>query len=185
VRTKIGMTVLAVLLTGAGFGLLPRADAVQVSTNTFTVEKVVVGPVPAGTVFEVTVQCTGDPNDAPSEGIPASVFQFDENGDPIGANSLQTGLFVSCTATETDDGGAASVSYACAVANPPRSPADEQAEGNSQVQCVDDQTVHYGEVVGGEGTITVTNTFEAAPPPDVEPDDVVPDVVNASPSFTG
>ena len=192
-RTKLGMSIIAVLAAVAAFGLAPDAGARQAegpgTGNTFSVVKEVVGPVPAGTVFEVTVQCVLDAPAAPdAELVPVTVFQFDEDGNPIGPNSVDVGFFETCTAEETDDGGAASVSYACQTAVPV---ANAPSEGNGQISCVNDQSVHYGDVSGANGTITVTNTFEEEPPPppppppDVEPDDVVPDVVNATPSFTG
>ena len=183
-RVKLGITIGVLMAAVVAFAPAPGAGARQAAPNTFTVVKEVVGPVPAGTVFEVQVECVPEINKAPdAEGVPLTTFQFDENGDPIGPNTLNAGFFVTCHAEETEDGGAASVAYACET-----SVVDVAPEGDSQVQCVDDQTVFFGDIAGANGTITVTNTFEPEPPPpppDVEPDDVVPDVVNAAPSFTG
>ena len=184
-RVKLSLLLAVGALAVLAAGFLSPADAGGGTVNTFRVVKVVEGPVPAGTVFEVEVACTPDTPNAPAGEVGASAtLQFDEDGNPIGADSIPSDFFESCHAEETEDGGAASVSYACAVSQP----TDAPDEGNSQLTCVDDQTVHFGDVANAEGTITITNTFEAAPPPpppDVEPDDVVPDVVNASPTFTG
>jgi hypothetical protein len=183
-RVKLSMLLAVGALAALAVGFMSPADAGRGASNTFRVVKVVNGPVPAGTVFEVEVACTTDTPAAPSEGGASATLQFDEDGNPIGSDSIPADFFESCHAEETEDGGAASVSYACEVSQQ----SDAPDEGNSQLTCEDDQTVHYGDVAGGLGTITITNTFEAAPPPpppDVEPDDVVPDVVNASPSFTG
>jgi len=188
VRIKIVVALSAVLAASAGFGLLSDAGAGPTpAVNTFRVVKVLEGPVPAGAVFEVEVVCTPDINSAPStELVAATTFEFDENGDPIGPDSVGVGLFETCTAEETVTNGAA-VAYACQVSQV----AGAATEGSADVACVDDQTVHFGEVAGAEGLITVTNTFEAAPPPppppppDVLPDDDTPGVVDATPTFTG
>jgi hypothetical protein len=183
-RIKAVVGVLVLSLATVGASLLPSADAQ--SGNTFTVEKVVEGPVPAGAVFEVTVECVSEQTGAPSEGGTGGTVQFDETGTPLNQNTFSVGFFETCTAEETVTNGA-SVSYSCEVSQQ----ATDPVEGRPQLECVDDQTVFFGDVALANGTITVTNTFEEEPPPppppppDVEPDDVVPDVVNASPSFTG
>ena len=182
-RVKLSMLAAAAALLVLAVGTLTPADAGD-DVNTFRVVKVVQGPVPAGTVFEVEVTCTPDINKAPEGSASVTTLQFDEDGNPIGNDSVGVDFFETCSAQETEDGGAVSVTYECAVSQQQGAP----GEGDSQLTCEDDRTVHYGDVAGGEGTITVTNTFEALPPPpppDVDPDDVVPDVVNASPSFTG
>ena len=180
-RTKFFAAVAAIALAVVGFALLSPADAQ--TGNTFTVVKVVEGPVPDGAVFEVEVTCEPEINKAPEGGGVSETVTFDQDGNPTSNNTFNVGLFETCTAVETVTNGAV-VSYSCEASAPVGAPADE---GQSQIQCVDDQTVYYGEIVDAQGTITVTNTFEELPPPppDVEPDDVVPDVVNASPSFTG
>ncbi|HYF47067.1 MAG TPA: hypothetical protein VD926_12700 [Acidimicrobiales bacterium] len=178
-RSKVIGGALALALATVGASWLPAADAQ--SGNTFTVEKVVVGPVPAGAVFEVTVQCEGSATSAP-EGFAGGTVQFDETGAPLNDNTFNVGFFETCTAEETVTNGA-SVSYSCEVSQT----ADSPGEGDSQLECVDDQTVFFGDVALANGTITVTNSFEETPPPppDVDPDDVEPEVVVASPSFTG
>jgi hypothetical protein len=182
-RVKLSMVAAAVALTALALVTTSPADAGPGEpVNTFTVNKVVEGPVPAGTVFAVEVACL--PNlGAPTELVATVTMEFDETGAPLTENSVDVGLYETCTAEETDDGGAASVAYSCDVS----APIDAPTEGFFDLECEDDQTVRFGEVVAAQGTITVTNTFEDAPPPppDVEPDDVLPDVVNATPTFTG
>lgn len=179
IRAVVG--IIAIAIAALGVGLLTPASG-QAPPNTFTVVKVVEGPVPAGAVFEVTVTCVDNRVDAaPAEGFPPVTMTFDEDGNPLDDNSLDVNLYTDCTAEETVTNGAA-VTYACEASAPvPGSP----AEGPALVSCLDDQTVRYDEVVGAEGTITVTNTFEE-PPPVVDDDDVVDDdVVTATPPFTG
>ncbi len=158
-----------------------------VDDNTVVVEKVVDGPVPPGAVFEVEVTCQGLPNgDAATEGVGVEIFRFDENGDPIGVNSLSLGQGNVCTVVETVTNGA-SVSYACdtRVVNGIPAGAEGPPPAPVFVECVDSQTVHFYDISGAEATFTVTNTFEEPPPPDVAPDDVAADVVAATPPFTG
>jgi hypothetical protein len=181
-RTRVLLGVVAALAAVLVAAWMPAANGGEVD-NSFTVVKEVVGPVPPGSVFEVEVECQNQ-GGAPDEGANGGTVTFDEDGNPTSPNTLDVGLFTTCTATETVTNGAA-VSYACAVSG-----GDNAPEGDSQVACEDDQTVSFGEILGANGTITVTNTFEEEPPPpppppDVEPDDVVPDVVNATPPFTG
>ena len=176
-RALVGTVAIVVAVTAAGL-LTPAAS--QSQQNTFTVVKVVEGPVPAGAVFEVTVDCEPTLSSPATEGFEPQTFQFDETGDPIGDNSVEVGLFVDCTAEETVTNGA-TVSYACEV----DSPNFDAPEGPSPfvpVECIDDQTVHFDEVLAASGTITVTNLFEEEPPP---PPEVVADVVTATPPFTG
>ncbi len=183
-RTKLLIAVAALALTVAVFGPFGAADAQQ-EQNSFTVVKVVDGPVPAGSVFEVEVTCTSKES-SPAEGFGSTTMQFDENGDPIGANTITGGPFTNCTATETVTNGA-SVTYACSATFPSGSPG---APEGAPAVCLDDQTVSFDNIGGAEGTITVTNTFAEPPPPPPpvvdDDDDVVDDgVVTATPPFTG
>ena len=181
IRAVVGTVGLVVATAATGL-LTPAAGQSQV--NTFTVVKVVEGPVPAGAVFEVTVTCQGAfPEAPPTEGGGQQTFQFDENGDPIGNNAVSVPAGVDCTAEETVTNGAA-VGYACEVdfVVPTSGTADDEGNGFVPAECLDDQTVHFDDVLGASGTITVTNTFEEDPPP---PPDVVADVVTATPPFTG
>ncbi len=173
--------------------------------NEFTVEKVVEGPVPPGAVFDVEVDCQLLNGVAHAETVATpATFQFDENGAPLGPNALAVGFGYQCTATETVTNGAI-VSYACEVDNPVAIPLAAEPLETPIAECIDDQTVRFNyapcstapaEACAGptelivevlaSGTITVTNTFEEEPPPDVAPDDVAADgVVAATPPFTG
>src|SRR5262245_6699204 len=140
-RTRILLGLMAgavaVLITVS----MPSANGGE-SDNTFTVNKVVEGPVPPGTVFEVAINCIGQG---------ASTMTFDEDGNPTSANSFEISPFTTCSATETEDGGAESVSYQCDVTEPTN---NAPTEGDSQVECVDDQTVFFGDIVDASGTIT-------------------------------
>jgi hypothetical protein len=129
------------------------------------VTKVVDGPVPPGTEFTIEATC--------SDG-----FQFDVTEvfvySPTGGTQTIGGIpgESTCTATETDDGGAVTVTYACAL--------DVQGTFGG---CDGDQGASFGGA-GNVATVTVTNTFAED---DVAPDDVAtePDVVAATPPFTG
>lgn len=189
-RVKVLVSIVAVAVAGVGVGLHSPAGAGTngLLQNTLTVVKVVEGPVPAGAVFEVEVDCEPLATSPASEGGSFTTLQFDENGDAIGPDSVDVGPFTECTATETVTNGAA-VSYACQVAGPV---VKSQPEGPPPplplAECTDDQSVTFYEVVEAEGTITVTNTFEEEPPPPPavdDDDDVIGDVVTATPSFTG
>lgn len=151
-------------LTAAGALLAFPADAGN-GSNTFNVTKVVDGPVPAGTQFTIEANCTDGFNYDVTE-----VFVYDSTG---GTQTI-TGIpgESSCTAVETDDGGALTVTYACSF----------QAQGNFD-SCDGDQGASFGGS-DGEATVTVTNTFAAD---DVGSDDVAaePDVIEATPTFTG
>jgi hypothetical protein len=177
---------LAALITAAlallTVGLWSPAEAG--GSNTFTVEKVVDGPVPEGVVFEVEVTCTpifNNNSDATVSAAPEqSTFEFDANGDPLDTNTTTVGPGYECTAVETVTNGA-TVSYAC-EASAPVNGAEPEGPGNGFVpaQCTDDQTVVFDDVSGAQGTVTVTNTFDE-PPSDAAP----AGLVAARPTFTG
>ena len=190
----------------AVLGLITPADAGRGSDNYVVVDKVVDGPVPEGTVFEIEVDCTpsapvGSPEAEATPSVPDPdpvTLQFDANGDPVGTDMVSAPRFGTCKVTETDDGGASTVSYQCAVPALPNGTADPEVNGVSAA-CKDDQTVAFGtpdaaetaeyELIGAEGTVTVTNTFEPEPEPEPEtaPDSAArqPSVVAARPTFTG
>ena len=157
-----------------------------------TVVKVVEGPVPAGTTFEIEVTCVSSVS-AAADGVAAPSATTLTYGDAGGTDSLPVGPGDRCTVTETVDGGADSVSYACAVTDP--------GQQGDFVQCsADMQTVDYDVVFGPAGaTVTVTNSFSEDPPTttttttttttpgDPEPpvSGASPGVVAATPTFTG
>jgi hypothetical protein len=145
----------------------------QVLSFTLMVKKVVIGPVPPGTTFTVTVSCStqqpvatrGGASDATTsttggshaatDGFPTTIT-FNANGDPTTTNTGSLVAGESCTATETVTGGA-SVSYGCTTTNP------------GEMACVSSQQVRVipDDNVGAAATITVTNTFPPPPPPPV------------------
>jgi hypothetical protein len=205
-RTIVATT--AALLALVASGLFGTADAGPngvVYENTFTVEKVVVGPVPEDAVFEVEVSCESITNGVPDAGtatIPSTVtMKFDANGDPLDMNMISVPGGYECTAVETVTNGA-TVSYTCAADGPVTDAVDPAFNGHVSAQCTDDQTVMFGdatvwegdsaepefEVAGAEGTVTVTNTFEEPPPvtpPAAAPAGAQAGVVAARPAFTG
>jgi len=207
-RIRSVAAILGALALVAVLGLVIPADAQNGNGpgNYVVVEKVVDGPVPEGTVFEIEVDCTpsapvGSPEAEATPSVPDPppvTLKFDANGDPIGTDMVSAPLFGTCKVTETVDGGASTVSYECAVPPPPNGTADPEVNGVSAA-CKDDQTVAFGtpdaeqnaeyELIGAEGTVTVTNTFEPEPEPEPEtaPDSVArqPSVVAARPTFTG
>jgi hypothetical protein len=128
-----------------------------------TVTKVVKGPVPAGTTFTVSVQCTG----GSFKGGPV-IITFDEHGTLTSGTNVVDGLpaTITCTATETVTGGA-TVTYACATEGN-----DETDQDGSSATCPSGATgnvIHFSDVIGDSGTVQVTNTFTAPPTPPTEP----------------
>jgi hypothetical protein len=189
-RIRNAVAASAAVIALVALGLLGTADAGpdEKPSNTFTVEKVVVGPVPEGAVFEVEVTCESIQygTDAAAQLVPEPVtVKFDASGLPLGSNMVAIGPGAECTATETVTNGA-TVTYECEASAPAGDGAVPNGNGDF-VECLDDQTVHFGMVVRAEGTITVTNTFEEEPPPPaVEPAAAAPaGVVAATPTFTG
>ena len=174
VTTLVGV----VLVTGAGAGKMGD-DA------PLTIEKDVVGPVPPGTTFTVTVTC--DPGTITNgESDTTFVATFDAAGNPT---SQDTAFFegeTECTVTETATGGASSVAYACEGEFPQE---EELPEGEGfSAQGFMGETPCGTISAGGVqvfiespqqfATVTVTNTF-TAPPPTPAP------AVVAQPAFTG
>jgi hypothetical protein len=166
-----------IMVVGAigAIALAPGGGAVTV-VNTVTVNKVVTGNVPVGTVFTVRVSCS--PVQAGALSI--TTVNFDAAGNPIGSNVVNAGLTDTCTALETVDGGATTVDYAC----------DTSGTQNdaSKVDCSADDTVSFDNVRLDQGTITVTNTFPPAPTtttaaPTTTTTTTVP--VQVKPAFTG
>jgi hypothetical protein len=189
-RRMLGVTVAAaamlmVFAPPAGAGL----DAAPL-----TVRKIPVGPVPAGTQFVVTIACDS-PIIAP-DGSSTAQLVFDAQGNPVGTDTVEFGDFGSCIVTETQTGGAASVTYECQGSIPP----DQTGAGGGgrfnprlsgrEVRQVcpssgpqsDPITVNIVDS-RQQATVTITNTFvepataPAAPAPPV--------AVAGAPSFTG
>jgi hypothetical protein len=161
--------VLATLAVLAG----PTSAGVMAPTNTVTIDKVVSGPVPAGTTFTVEVSCSL----TIGKSVPVVTdVVFDSTGAVTsGNNVISTAASSECTATETVTGGASTVAYAC-TASGSRATCADPAPETPRVTFVD--------VTGSSGTITVTNTFVAPPAPPAPPA-IAPLAVVVPPTFTG
>src|SRR5262245_10460245 len=79
----------------------------QIEQNTLTIKKVVDGTAPAGTTFTVSVACAENNGAGPTT---TTTMHFDASGTPTDTNVVSALDFTVCTATETADGGASSVS---------------------------------------------------------------------------
>jgi hypothetical protein len=140
-----------------------------------TVEKIVVGTVPPGTIFTVDLNCGTIPN----EGTTAIMFDDEGNAQPPGSNVVTwgpaLGASFDCTPTEQSPAGA-TVTYSCA--------------DSAQATTCDDagpQTEPIVVSVGGTGsvTLTATNSYPDPPPaPTTQTTDVRP-TIGVSPTFTG
>jgi hypothetical protein len=134
--------------------------------NTLTVLKVVQGDVPAGTGFSVHVECIHQVGDEePVTTVDDDLF-FDAGGVPTNGTTPAVEVLPdsSCTVTETVNGGAATVAYAC-VASGDSSDSVECQPGNRDVMFT-------GPIGLQSATVTVTNTFPTSP-------------VVIAPAFTG
>jgi hypothetical protein len=169
-RARFGTLVVVAMAIGM-FAAIPLAYGGEVG-NQITIEKVVDGPAPAGTVFSVQVSC--------EESALETVF-FDEagqaileNGDPIPSNVVFVEPSDVCTVAETVDGDATSVGYECAP--------DSEAV---RTECIEANVVEFVDVVNSGATVTVTNTFEAPPTPTPPAPLTTPAPVVAPARFTG
>ena len=153
------------------------------------VTKIVEGPVPPGTEFEVEVDCTEllktETEGAGAEGQTFPVtLTFDEEG---GSQSVDVPFFTDeCTATETADGGASSVVYGSEDQDCETTATDTDVTAN----YLDNDVA--AEPSGGQAQaisceVTITNTFEPEPEPVPEPEPAAAavTVVQATPTFTG
>jgi hypothetical protein len=166
----LGAVVVVVGLVG---GLASSAGAG--GDVTFTVEKVVNGPVPPGTTFTVDLNCDDDPD------VGSTTMTFDENGNPVPAGSnvvMWTSIPVGgldCTPTEQPSD--ATVLYSCA------------ADGFVDCGSAGPQSEPIGvSITGtGSGTVTVANTFAETPPPETAPSpEATPaPAIVATAAFTG
>ena len=164
-----------------------------------TVRKVVVGPVPAGTQFVVTVACEGRRGEPiiHTGGPPAASqdLVFDAQGNPVGTDTVTFDAGGECLVTETQSGGAASLSYQCEGSAPPPDMNETvlptgagrfspRLAGLQLLPCQTSgpQSEPIGVNIASEGqeaTVTVTNTF-------VDPGSAMAAVpVEAVPLFTG
>jgi hypothetical protein len=188
----IGVTVAAA--AAAAVPALP-AGAGRTGVAPLHVRKVVVGPVPAETQFVVVVSCDGDIVFNGSGGSSATLV-FDAQGNPVGTGDTVTfNGGGECTVTETQNGGAASVSYQCEGSVPPPTTASGASllDGAGRfsprlagLQLLPCQTSGpQSEPIGvniasenQEATVMVTNTF-------ADPGTSAAVPVEAEPRFTG
>jgi len=151
------------------------------------------GEGPSEFSFEIIKDVHGD---GPTSGYVIEYECLDESGAPLVSDTLNfdnivdghetqvvtadTNDFATCTVTEVDSNGADLVEYECEVFFDAGAP-----EGDAP-SCTDGQTATHLHP-GTFGSFLVRNTFEADVLPDDEepPPAVEPDVVAASPSFTG
>jgi hypothetical protein len=99
-------------LVGVGAFATLTAGAQETGVAPLTVSKVVVGTIPAGTTFTVTVDCEG--NIFGPDGNQATIV-FDAQGNVVSGDATTVfGDPGDCTVTETQNGGAESTTYACA-----------------------------------------------------------------------
>jgi len=147
--------------------------AVEVTiTNTFlepdegalNVVKVVEGPVPPGTLFEVTIDCTVEGSSL--DGFPV-VVTFDDSGDLVPPPNLPlTGIpaGAECTVEETDNGGATSVAYDPNGGTPADPPTVPVVANETVLVTITNTFVE----VGGEftGSVNVAKAIKGNPPPE-------------------
>jgi hypothetical protein len=190
VATTVGLSTVA-FTSGAGAGEeLPGLDA------PLTIVKTVSGTVPAGTTFTVNLHCPDGNIDtgldqAGSAAITATDAEvtFDAAGQPTSPDIIGFNDPGTCTVTETESGGAASVTYACAgtipsgeavkgfggasaeQVEPPTEPCDAAGPQSAPM-------IVFIVNPGQDATVTVHNTF-TDPTPTPAPAVVV------QPVFTG
>jgi hypothetical protein len=176
------MLVVAAIAVGGVAATAVPSVAGRPPSNTVVVDKVVSGDVPAGTTFTVQVTCGST---LPTAAAPTPVtITFDASGNPTTENAVTTGAGTQCTATETDNGGATSTSYACAIER-----GDTDTDGPPFLgNCgPDDNQATFGDVIGDTATITVTNDFVTPPTTTTPTEPITPAAaaVQATPVFTG
>ena len=166
------LAVLFVAVLAAALLTPASAGAGDIPIATVTIEKVVVGDAPDDAEFTVVAECIG------TEGVQ---LMFGPDGGSESADGFETEF--DCTVTETDDGGASSVSYSCEAVGLPQ---DVQCDSDDSFQ-IDANDLNDDASV----TVTVTNTFDPEPTTTVAPTTVAPtttaaaQAVTAAPAFTG
>ena len=151
-RKLFGVVAAVALASGAMFALVGPASAdVQQGPNTLNIQKSVVGVAPSGTVFSVQVSCSASslPTNTQTVWFDHTGHASDAAGNQISAPVLHPRLSDVCTVSETNSGGASSVSYACSASG----------GTDNRTTCNGGHEVDYVDTDMGVGTITVTNTF--------------------------
>ncbi len=170
-------------------------SATLADTPELQVRKVVSGPASSG--FTAQVHCT-TPDAAESAATTDVSLAFHADGSPDPTSSpsgwiVRDGAWVladstlngsTCTATETNDGGATSVSYGCSW-RPAESenPVDAGCPGASSGPTATPASVQL-QNDGDVGVLTITNTFPTPPTPPSPPAEA-PLPVTIAPKFTG
>ena len=85
-----------------------------------------------------------------------------------------------CTVTETVNGGASSVGYACDIVRG----SSDQIGTPFLGSCTAGNAVSFNDVINDSATITVTNTFPTPAPP-TPPAPPMARAVQIAPAFTG
>jgi hypothetical protein len=165
-------SVFAVTAALAGFVALSLPASAGEAQNSVVIEKDVVGTPPAGTTFTVHVTCVNTAAQK-SQPVVADVV-FDASGTATTPNEVTFDFSTGeCTASETVDGGAQTVAYACA--------ADGFNSDGNGVECEDPEPSSIGALYHNAfqdtATITVTNTFVAP--------EVIPEPLGVTPTFPG
>jgi hypothetical protein len=190
---RAGVIVSAAVLLAAVVGWSVPAGAGEGGSSTVVIRKVVTGPATTGS--SVAVSCTGS---GPGGTTNGGVLNFDATGAPTTATgALQAGFSKldgawvyenkvpdsdygrpTCTATETETGGAESTAWTCTL--------DVSASTTEGLGCVSAAGTGVGPATATFGdtadkvltqvwTVVFTNTY--AP--------LAPDPVEISPTFTG
>jgi hypothetical protein len=163
---------LAAFTSGAGAG------AVE-----FEILKTVNGAPPPGTVFEVTLACDGVTILPGGEGGQSqAVVRFDAAGTPQDVSAFRFDGEGTCTVTETQTGGASSVTYECFIKG-----GEEGVPGPCTPSGPQSNPVTLNVTTPrSPSSVVVTNTFEPQQPPEPpRPPAVVAPPVPAAPRLTG
>jgi hypothetical protein len=150
---------------------LPAAAGDGGNAPILTIRKVVVGPVPPGTQFAETVNCDGEIIRPGGPGSSTGQRTYDAQGNPVTSDSFEFIDNGQCTVTETQTGGAASVTYECEGTVPP--PMMLEGAGRSSPRVAGPVPRQVCETSGPQSdpitvnivgedeevTVTVTNTF--------------------------
>jgi hypothetical protein len=140
--SRAALRVLVALLAGAALaaGALVSPAAAGGDNLAFGVN--VVGPVPAGTTFTVAWSCPSN-----NAGNQSGTFDFDSTGAPISGSGVTVNNTGSCSATETQQGNAATVTSACSVSG-------------SGASCTDNHTVQWTNLgLNPNGNVTFTDGY--------------------------
>jgi hypothetical protein len=189
-RSGLGAAALALAIFAPGAGAGSQAGSAPL-----TVVKTVSGAVPAGTTFTATIQCDGDMIFTGGESTDVATVTFDATGQPTSADVIGFEGPGECEISETAQGGAATVSYACEGVQgtpvddePPLEPLGFDVSPSAVVLPPVCATVGANGVEVNisapdqSGTVTITNTFVPLQP--LQPIQPAAQVV-AQPAFTG